>query len=140
MKHFALIGSCSVLIAWGAGCSRSQPGVANPSAASAAPGPRAPVAGKPKFRTVRQPILNLDRIDQGDRLPRDHLYHFPATGQGADVFVLDSWIRRTHTEFEGRVQIGHDALASGPSLLSVPKALRFSFPARPDRCGGHGTM
>jgi subtilisin family serine protease len=35
-------------------------------------------------------------------------------GRGVDVYVLDSGIRRTHTEFEGRATFGMDATTSRP--------------------------
>ena len=51
----------------------------------------------------RNPVSwGLDRIDQKD-LPLDSMYLYgDATGQGVTVFVLDSGIRASHKEFEGR--------------------------------------
>jgi len=42
----------------------------------------------------------LDRID--DRKMRDHDYSPPATGKGVHVFVADTGVRTTHTDFGGR--------------------------------------
>ena len=43
----------------------------------------------------------LDRIDQAS-LPLDGQYKYRLDGTGVTVFVLDSGIRSTHVEFEGR--------------------------------------
>jgi hypothetical protein len=44
----------------------------------------------------------LDRIDQAS-LPTDGLFNYPNTGAGVNVYILDSGIRHTHTQFGGRV-------------------------------------
>lgn len=52
----------------------------------------------------------LDRIDQRS-LPLDGLYSIPANesdGHGISVYVLDSGVRSSHEEFEGRVREGFD--------------------------------
>jgi serine protease len=52
---------------------------------------------------------NLDRLDQ-DFLPLDGTFKYRADGgQGVTVFVLDSGLRLTHVEFEGRATCGYDA-------------------------------
>jgi subtilisin family serine protease len=47
----------------------------------------------------------LDRIDQRT-LPLDTKYSYRDTGAGVKAYVIDSGIRRTHTDFTGRVAPG----------------------------------
>ncbi|MFT4165974.1 MAG: S8 family serine peptidase [Microlunatus sp.] len=49
----------------------------------------------------------LDRIDQR-KLPLNSKYAYTSTGAGSTVFVLDSGIRLTHTQFQGRAVSGWD--------------------------------
>ena len=64
----------------------------------------------------------LDRLDQrdaavGQRLGRN------ATGAGVTAYVIDTGVRTTHVQFEGRAVSGFDAVDGGPA----------------DDCNGHGT-
>ncbi|SCG37384.1 S8 family peptidase [Micromonospora coxensis] len=70
------------------------------------------------------PHWNLDRIDQRAAAPLDARYHYTSSGQGVTAYILDTGIRKTHVEFEGRAVDGFDAIDG-------------SLPA--DDCEGHGT-
>lgn len=70
------------------------------------------------------PSWGLDRIDQRS-LPLDSSFvHIPSWGQGVDVYVVDTGINRTHSEFTGRVQPGFDVVTPGGNA---------------EDCNGHGT-
>ena len=51
----------------------------------------------------------MDRLDQV-ALPLNGEYSYKQTGKGVTVFVVDSGIRLTHEEFEGRATCGYDAV------------------------------
>ena len=51
------------------------------------------------------PPWDLDRIDQR-ALPLDSKFAYPNTGTGVDVYIIDSGIRTTHSEFTGRLKPG----------------------------------
>jgi subtilisin family serine protease len=65
----------------------------------------------------------LDRIDESD-LPLDSNYHYDFDGTGVDVYIIDTGIRTSHTEFNGRASPGFDAFDGVPDG---------------DDCNGHGT-
>jgi subtilisin family serine protease len=62
----------------------------------------------------------LDRIDQHETAP-DLAYHYQRTGAGVSVYVFDTGIRTTHTEFGGRADTVFDVFGGAPL------------------CNGHGT-
>src|SRR5688572_15101643 len=65
----------------------------------------------------------LDRIDQST-LPLDGSFTYPATGSGVNVYIIDSGIRRTHSQFGGRVVPAFSSIADGYGA---------------DGCNWHGT-
>ncbi len=65
----------------------------------------------------------LDRLDQRN-LPLKGNYNYDSTGTGVNVYVVDSGIRGTHSEFGGRVVYGFDAIGDGQNG---------------NDCYGHGT-
>lgn len=65
----------------------------------------------------------LDRIDQRS-LPVNNTYVYDQTGSGVHVYVVDTGIRSTHSEFGGRVSLGYDAIGDGNGAGD---------------CNGHGT-
>jgi subtilisin family serine protease len=65
----------------------------------------------------------LDRIDQR-YLPLNGTYSYLASGQGVTVYVVDTGIRATHTEFAGRVPAGFSSVQDGWGTSD---------------CNGHGT-
>ncbi|HEY0036321.1 MAG TPA: S8 family peptidase [Longimicrobium sp.] len=64
----------------------------------------------------------LDRIDQR-ALPLNGTYIYTPTGAGVNVYIIDSGMLLTHTQFGGRAVSGFDAVDGGSA----------------DDCNGHGT-
>lgn len=63
----------------------------------------------------------LDRIDQRSGSLNDR-FEYEATGSGVDIYIMDTGIRLSHTEFGGRAQFGANTVGGTN-----------------DDCNGHGT-
>lgn len=78
------------------------------------------------------PIWGLDRIDQRDVL-LDRAYSYTATGKGVNVYIMDSGINYSHSEFGNRAVLAHDFV-----LDENPDNTDPNQQAGED-CRGHGT-
>ncbi len=96
----------------------------------------AAIARNPRVRYVEQDAVmeivatqsgatwGLDRIDQR-ALPLNGTYVYNTTASGVHAYIIDTGIRRTHTEFGGRVSAtGYTAISDGNGT---------------NDCNGHGT-
>ena len=93
--------------------------------------PEDPAAPTPGLRggagrslvTQTSAVWGLDRIDQVN-LPLDSKYSYAGNGNGARVYVVDTGIRLSHSQFGGRAMTGRDFVTPGGTAAD---------------CHGHGT-
>ena len=69
------------------------------------------------------PSWGLDRVDQRN-LPLDDSYSYDTTASNVEAYVIDTGIRITHEDFEGRARHGYDFVDNDSNA---------------DDCNGHGT-
>lgn len=81
--------------------------------------------------TVAAPSWGIDRIDQR-ALPLNGTYSYDVDASNVRAYVIDTGVRVSHSEFEGRASIGWDAYANDPTdpLLGYDGS---------GDCDGHGT-
>ena len=106
--------------------------------------------------TQNNPPWGLDRIDQRHR-PLNATYTYTSTGAGVNAYIIDTGIRRTHTQFAGRMgaqffdAVGGQTMANdcnghgthvagtvGGSTYGVAKGVRL-FAVRVLSCSGSGS-
>ncbi|MFB9908758.1 S8 family serine peptidase [Allokutzneria oryzae] len=73
--------------------------------------------------TQVNPTYGIDRVDQRN-LPLDKKYTYNTTASNVTAYILDTGIRKTHTEFEDRAADGYDFVDEDPIAQD---------------CNGHGT-
>jgi hypothetical protein len=69
------------------------------------------------------PSWGLDRIDQRN-LPLNSSFTYPTGGAAVHIYIIDTGIRLTHSDFTGRIGTGFDAVTAGGNA---------------NDCNGHGT-
>ncbi len=79
------------------------------------------------------PGYGLDRIDQRDQL-MDRAYSYNSTGSGVTAYIIDTGIKSSHSEFNGRVTLGFDFVLAYPAETDV---INSSEPG--EDCHSHGT-
>jgi subtilisin family serine protease len=83
-----------------------------------------------RLETTQTPATwGIDRIDQTN-LPLSNSFTYTSAGRGVRIYVLDTGVRKTHTEFGGRVQ-----------YIASPANGNFVGDANlnAEDCHGHGT-
>jgi len=84
--------------------------------------------GQQVQQSLRYPLWHLDRIDQRSSSLNNY-YYSKYTGEGNDIYILDSGIYYQHSEFEGRAYYGgYDAI----DFLDGTNRRGYD-------CNGHGT-
>jgi subtilisin family serine protease len=72
-----------------------------------------PLRPSQSFATQQNPpSWGLDRIDQ-HALPLNNQFNFDSNGTGVNVYVTDTGILTSHTDFGGRASVATDAVGDG---------------------------
>lgn len=58
------------------------------------------------------PSWGIDRVDER-ALPLDGNYHWDFDGTGVNIYIIDTGINTTHTDFGGRASWGEDCIGTG---------------------------
>jgi len=69
------------------------------------------------------PSWGLDRVDQRN-LPLDNSFTATLSGENVDIYIVDTGINSSHTDFTGRIGSGFTSIADGNGV---------------NDCNGHGT-
>lgn len=78
---------------------------------------------KPIVQAAAPESWGIDRIDQRN-LPLNSSYSPKLSGQGVRAYVIDTGVFQNHPEFQGRIEVGFDAVGDGNGS---------------NDCHGHGT-
>ena len=79
------------------------------------------------------PSWGLDRIDQQDTAG-DSKYTYPdQAGEGVTAYVIDTGVRITHEDFEGRAGHGFDAVAAAPTDGATADAIGTPSAGTPNK-------
>lgn len=68
-------------------------------------------------------VWGLDRVDQRS-LPLDNRYRYNRSGQGTHIYIIDTGLRTSHSDFRGRIGNGYTAIRDNRGV---------------NDCNGHGT-
>ena len=103
-----------------------------------------------------RPQWGLDRINQASAV-LDDVYSYEYSGNGVDVYIIDSGINSNHTEFTGRIKPGYSSVSDtngtedcnghgshvsgtvGGTVYGVAKSVSL-IPVRVLECSGLGTV
>jgi subtilisin family serine protease len=91
----------------------------NPQIVSVTPDIVGTEAGSPQINMG----WGLDRVDQMSR-SLNATYYYDNTGAGVDIYILDSGISQSHSEFTGRIKKWHETISNSNSV---------------EDCHGHGS-
>ncbi|KGG51191.1 precursor of peptidase S8 and S53 subtilisin kexin sedolisin [Mitosporidium daphniae] len=86
-------------------------------------------ASSPPVHVQQNAPWGLSRISQPKRPLNDRCYEYASTGNGVNIYIVDSGVDVRHPEFEDRAKI----------VFVAPGLMRPDNKAPPPDCSGHGT-